>query len=310
MNFDSLVQKNVSLRPLNWWKVGGQAEYFSAPVDLDQLKEVYSWAQQKKLKIHIFSGGSNILVKEGLIQGLVLSLHHLKGVVNQQISNDKFEVSAWAGTPKSDVARLFLQKKLMPAVFLTGIPGDLGGGVVMNAGVGEMITPREFCEVVTAVDVLRPDLTIERLQSEQIHWEYRHTSGWQPGIITQVHMSWPVTAQPEVLQLVRLATQKRVQSQPLDLPSGGSTFRNPPRNPPDNKAARLIDECGLKGLRQGGASVSLKHANFIVNDQNATADDIFQLIQKVQKTVEEKKGISLQTEVILFGGWDLNSLKT
>jgi UDP-N-acetylmuramate dehydrogenase len=208
-----------------------------------------------------------------------------------------FEIVALAGTAKAEAARAFMQKKLMPAIFLTGIPGDLGGGVVMNAGVGEMIVPREFCETVKWIDVLRANLDVERVLGSQIKWEYRHSSGWQPGVIVRVCLEWKEESDPNVLNLVRQATQKRVQSQPLELPSGGSTFRNPP----GLKAAKIIDECGLKGFRVGGASVSMKHANFIVNDQNATAEDIRNVILNVKQEVKNKTGIDLHEEVILFG---------
>lgn len=298
-----LIKSRVSLKPLNWWRVGGDAEYFASPSNLEDLKSVYATAQKQNWPIHVLSGGSNILVQDGLIRGLTISMHELKGVIQQNQTNEKYEVVAWAGTPKSEVARLFLQNKLAPAVFLMGIPGDLGGGVIMNAGVGESIRPREFCEIVDWIEVLRPDASVERVLSKNINWQYRHTSGWGSGLITKVALSWQNDPNPEVLVHVRKATQKRVQTQPLDLPSCGSTFRNPP----NEKAARLIDECGLKGLRLGGASVSTKHANFIVNDQNATANDIWSLIQKVKSMVKEKKSISLQTEVILFGDWGLNS---
>ncbi|MEK6556630.1 MAG: UDP-N-acetylmuramate dehydrogenase [Bdellovibrionota bacterium] len=300
MSENSLLQKNISLKKLNWWKVGGEAEYFAAPENLEDLKSVYGEALKNKWPVHILSGGSNILVKEGLIKGLVLSLHALKGVISQNQVNGRLEVVAWAGAPKAEVARVFMQNKLAPAVFMTGIPGDLGGGVVMNAGVGEAIRPREFCEIVDWIEVLRPDLNLEKIESSKIKWEYRHTSGWQPGIIVRVGLGWTLEPDAEVLNNVRKATQKRVQSQPLDMPSGGSTFQNPP----GEKAARLIDQCGLKGRRVGGASVSTKHANFIVNDQNAKADDILALIKEVQNEVKVQKSISLQTEVILFGGWE------
>lgn len=296
------VQKNVSLKNRNWWKVGGSAENFCEPKTVVELKEALLRAQRENWNLHILSGGSNILVKEGIISGLVISLHEMKGVSFSGEENGRFRVQALCGTSKAELARLFLQKKLSPAVFLTGLPGDLGGGIVMNAGLGDAICPREFCEIVDWIEVLRPTGEQVRISSEQIKWEYRHTAGWQPGIITEASLSWPMDPRPEVLKELREATQKRVKTQPLDLPSGGSTFQNPP----GQKAARLIDESGLKGFRIGGAAVSTKHANFIVNDRSASADDILALIKKVRSEVLEKKGIHLQTEVILFGGWDLD----
>lgn len=301
MIFHSLIQKDIQLKAKNWWKVGGTAEHYSEPTTIDQLKEAVQEAQKQKWALHILSGGSNILVKDGSIKGLVISLHSLKGVesttteVRDGVSY--FQIVALAGTPKAEAARAFMQKKLMPSIFLTGIPGDLGGGVVMNAGVGEQIVPREFCETVKWIEVLRPNLDVHRVLGTEIKWDYRHSSGWQPGIIVRVCLEWIDEPNPAVLNLVREATQKRVKSQPLEMPSGGSTFRNPP----GLKAAKIIDECNLKGFRVGGASVSMKHANFIVNDNHATADDIRAVIKNVKEEVKRKTGIDLVEEVIDFG---------
>lgn len=298
------VDKAKSLRELNWWKVGGTAEFFAAPQSVDELKEVLK-SPEATGPLHILSGGSNILVKEGEIKGLTISLHEMKGVESFGVvkgvnGEERFQVTCLAGTPKAEVARLFMKEKLYPAVFLTGIPGDMGGGVVMNAGVGEMIRPREFCEIVDWIEVLRPQSgELEIIPTEKVHWEYRHSSKWQPGIITRMQVSWPLQPDPKVLDEVRNATRKRVATQPLNMPSGGSTFRNPP----GLKAAKLIDECGLKGFKVGGAEVSMKHANFLVNTGNATSNDIHQLIQHVRETVKAQKGVELQCEVIYFGGW-------
>jgi UDP-N-acetylmuramate dehydrogenase len=176
----------------------------------------------------------------------------------------------------------------------------MGGGVVMNAGVGEMIKPREFCEIVDWIEVLRPgEKTPTRIATEQMHWEYRHSGQWQPGVIVRMQVSWPVAPDVKVLDEVRNATKKRVATQPLNQPSGGSTFRNPP----GLKAAKLIDECGLKGFKIGGAEVSTKHANFLVNTDNATANDIHKLINHVRETVKAMKGVDLHCEVIYLGDW-------
>ncbi len=299
------IQENKSLKPLNWWKVGGEARFFGAPVDATQLHQAWVWAVDQNLPVHVISGGSNVLVKDGVIEGLTLSLHDMKGILETEETADGFlRVVCLAGTPKSELAKIFLQKRLAPAVFLTGIPGDVGGGVVMNAGVGEARIPREFCEIVDWIEVLHPSTTapeILRLSKDQIHWEYRHSSGWQPGIITKVAVRWPLQPDMGVMNEVREATKKRVSTQPLNQPSCGSVFRNPP----GQKSAKLIQDCGLKGFRVGGAQVSEKHANFIVNDGQALAEDVRQVILHVRKTVQEKTGIQLQTEVIPFGGWTL-----
>jgi UDP-N-acetylmuramate dehydrogenase len=305
-----VIEENKSLREMNWWRVGGVARYYAAPRSLEELKNVWRWAANpsvsglaQALPIWVFSGGSNILVQEGVVQGLVLSMHELRGleVLN---TTPNIEVRCWAGTAKSEVAKIFLQNRLPPAVFLTGIPGDMGGGVVMNAGIGEARVPREFCEIVREVEVLnydpsRDQFNVRTFKGADLCWEYRHSSGWQPGIITQVTVGWVNSPDAEVPNLVRAQTQKRVSTQPLNIPNCGSVFRNPI----GHKSAQLIEGCGLKGFRVGGACVSTKHANFIVNDNGATANDVDQVIRHVRSTVFEKTGVELQAEVVYIGAW-------
>jgi UDP-N-acetylmuramate dehydrogenase len=172
----------------------------------------------------------------------------------------------------------------------------VGGGVVMNAGVGESITPREFVELTDWVEVLREG-KVHRLAARDLTWSYRHCHGWQPGILVRVGISWPLNPVPDVLTKVREANTLRLKKQPLEWPSCGSVFVNPP----GHKSGQLIEGCGLKGFSIGGAQVSERHGNFIINTGNATAHDITSLIAYVQATVLAKTGVSLKTEVVRFG---------
>lgn len=283
--------------------MGGVAQFFVSPKSVEELKSAWKLAWDKKLKIWVISGGSNILVQDGVVQGLVISLHDMKGIEKVE-TGDEVIIECLAGTPKSEVAKIFLQNRLAPAVFLTGIPGDMGSGVVMNAGIGENRVPREFCEIVRKVEVLRLDdrtgeFSTAEIKGSDIKWEYRHSSDWQPGIITRVTVAWPHVPDASVPNDVRAQTKKRVTTQPLDLPNCGSVFRNPI----GHKSAQLIEKCGLKGYRVGGASVSEKHANFIVNDQGATASDVHQVVEHVRRTVLEQTGIELKTEIVYIGDW-------
>nr|AIA13588.1 UDP-N-acetylenolpyruvoylglucosamine reductase [uncultured bacterium] len=226
-----------------------------------------------------------------------MSLHALKGVEKVETGGDEVLVHCLAGTPKSEVAKVFSQNRLAPAIFLTGIPGDMGAGVVMNAGIGENRVPREFCEIVKSIEVLRLDESTGQFSTvtilgRDINWEYRHSSKWQPGIITRVVVGWKNEPDAAVSKEVVIQTRKRVSTQPLDQPNCGSVFRNPL----GHKSAQLIEQCGLKGFRVGGASVSKKHSNFIVNDQGASANDVHKVIEHVRKTVLEKTGVELKTE--------------
>lgn len=303
---EKLLKENVNIGSMTWWKVGGAAEFFAQPENSVDLNTVFTWAHKSKLPIHILSGGSNVLVSDEKTPGLTVSLSELKGIIRVDES-ERFKIECLAGTPKSDVAREFLTRKLAPAVFLTGIPGDMGGGVVMNAGVGEKRTPREFCEIVDEIEVLKWNeeegaSVFQKMKSSELSWSYRHSKGWQPGIITRMKVSWQNQPKVEVLGEVREATKKRVRTQPLNLPSGGSVFKNPE----GHKSAQLIESCGLKGFKIGGAEVSEKHANFIVNRGNATSLDIHNLICHIRDTVYQSHGVRLETEVVYFGNWNLN----
>lgn len=294
------IQSQVGLAPFTSWQVGGPAEFFCAPRTLEQLLEAQAWARSNKKPVTILSGGSNVLVSDKGIKGLVICLKDFGGLttrVDQEGGQEIFRMDVWAGTGKSELLKTFLKHKLSPALFLAGIPGDVGGGVVMNAGVSEMFTPREFTEITEWVEVLRPDGKIERLQHDVLQWGYRHLEGWKPGIIVKVGLKWPNKPDPSILDQVREANKIRLTKQPLDMPSCGSVFVNPP----GQKAAQLIDGCGLKGYTVGQAQVSLKHANFIVNLGGAKASDILAVIEHVQETVRGQKGIELRTEVIRLG---------
>lgn len=291
-----LIQSNVPLKNLNSWLVGGSAEYFCLPTSVDELKKCVEWSQQKKLAITILGGGSNVLVADEGIRGLTICLKSFSAL--EEISPGEFV--ALSGTGKSELLKIFLKNKLPPALFLAGIPGEVGGGVVMNAGVAEGFVPREFCEIVSWIEVLRPDLSIKRFESSDLNWGYRHCDGWQPGIITRVGLSWKNGTDGLILNKVKDANRNRLSKQPLDMPSCGSVFRNPQ----GHKAAQLVDSCGLKGFSIGGAQVSVKHANFIVNTGDATAAELWDVIIHVQKTVLEQKQVQLQTEVVRLGAWD------
>jgi UDP-N-acetylmuramate dehydrogenase len=293
------IQNQVHLAQYTSWQVGGNAEFFCVPKNLDEIIEAVQWAKSQKVKITILSGGTNVLISDSGIEGLVIYLFQFRAI-SHEIRVDRLFINANAGCGKSELLKIFLKYRLAPALFLAGLPGDVGGGVVMNAGVGELIEPREFCEIVCEVEVLNIDtLQIQKFTRDQIRWQYRHSEGWQPGIITNVLLSWPLVEKSNILEEVREANKNRFSKQPLHLPSCGSVFINPP----GQKSARLIDEAGLKGFTIGGAQVSSKHANFIVNIGNARAVEISELIEYVKNVVNEKKGILLKTEVVYLGKW-------
>lgn len=293
------IKSNVSLADYTSWMVGGPAEFFCLPETLEEVKEAVRWAHERGVELTFFGGGSNVLVSDQGIRGLVMCLRKFSGTEVREVGG-RLEIVAWAGTGKSELLKVFLKHKLPPALFLAGLPGDVGGGVAMNAGVGEMFVPREFVEITDWIEVLRYEngvSTVHRFTKDQIHWEYRHTSGWQPGVVVRAGISWPMQQDLTILDQVKAANKTRLTKQPLELPSCGSVFRNPP----GHKAAQLIDSCGLKGFTIGEAQVSLKHANFIVNLGSARASDIAAVIDHVKATVLAQKNVQLQTEVVRIG---------
>ncbi|MGZ3744826.1 MAG: UDP-N-acetylmuramate dehydrogenase [Pseudobdellovibrionaceae bacterium] len=297
------IKKNVALAEYTSWLVGGVAEFFCLPESVAEVQEAMQWAQEHKQPLTLFGGGTNVLISDKGVRGLVMCMRRFSGLESKEV-HGRLEVTALAGTGKSELLKVFLKNKLSPALFLAGLPGDVGGGVVMNAGVAEAYVPREFVEITDWIEVLRCEngnFTIHRFTKNQLHWQYRHSQGWQPGVIVRVGVSWPLQTETSVLEQVRNANKIRLSKQPLDMPSCGSVFRNPP----NHKAAQLIDSCGLKGFIVGQAQVSLKHANFIVNLGEAKAMDMWRVIEHVRKTVKDLKGVDLHTEVIRLGDWDL-----
>ncbi len=294
------ILANVNLAEYTSWMIGGNAEYFCLPKTIDELKMALFEAKKNNLKTTILGGGSNVLISDAGIKGLTICLRKFSQITSK-IENDNLYIEALSGTAKSELLKLFLKNKLSASLFLAGLPGDIGGGVVMNAGVAENFTPREFMQLVDWIEVLDENQNMKRIEKSNLKISYRHTEGFQPHIICKVGFSWPLEIDANVLQKVKDANLARLSKQPLDMPSCGSVFKNPE----GHKAAQLIDSCGLKGFQIGDAQVSLKHANFIVNINKATAMDTWNVMMHVQKTVLEKTNVSLSTEVVRLGEWDV-----
>jgi UDP-N-acetylmuramate dehydrogenase len=305
------IQENQVLAPYTTWKVGGAADFFVLPQNVDEVKEALKWANERSLQKTFIGGGSNILVSDRGVRGLVICMKGINEIVEQS-DEENFRVVCGAGVLKMKAMRRFLKAELPPALFLSGLPGDVAGGVVMNAGVSEKVKPKEFVEVVESFKVVvdDPDRNYPELsfKNEDVQWEYRKTKGWPQGAISEVTLNWPIKdREPEIKRMVREAQELRASKQPLGEPSCGSVFQNP-YNDPNNKEKRsagyLIEKAGLKGHQYGGAEISRKHANFIINKNNATALDIHCAMVTVQKKVMHEFGIGLSNEVRYIGDWE------
>lgn len=296
----AVIKKNYSLKEHTSWKIGGAADWAVFPSNKDELVGACAWAKNNKLPITVLSGGTNVLISDKGVAGLVILLQNLNKIDSNTYVNGVLEIVAQAGVPKADILKIFIKHRLSPAVFLAGLPGDVGGGVVMNAGVSHEISPKEFQDIVSWVEVIdlqESEFKVRRLYKQDLQWQYRRSLGWQPGIIYRVGLSWSLPSDENVLKVLQESNRRRMSTQPLSEPSCGSVFKNPP----GNKSGRLIEECGLKGFSIGGAQVSEKHANFIVNRGDATSDDVEALREHVQKTVKAQTGILLETEYVFMG---------
>ena len=297
------IETQVLLKAWTSWQIGGPAEFFCLPETKEDLVEAIKWARQNKKEFTVLGGGSNVLVSDKGCPGLVIGLNKFSKL---NLFNDgkNLHIECLAGTGKNEILKVLLKHRNPAALFLAGIPGDAGGGVVMNAGVSEKIQPQEFGDIVSSFEVLKVDgdsFSFKVFQHDDVQWGYRHSKGWQPGIISQVNITVPFVQDETLVARVREANLLRLSKQPLDFPSCGSVFMNPS----GYKAAQLIEKCGLKGRRKGDAQVSPKHANFIVNLGEASARETWSLILEVQKEVFEKTGVQLHTEVVKMGEFDL-----
>lgn len=295
-------KKKISLKQWNWWKVGGEAEYFCLPQSFEELKLAYAFAKKNNLSISVLSGGTNTLISDQGIPGLVICLKNLDHIESKECK-DTIKITALSGTPKHKLLKIFSQFKLSPAFFLCGLPGDIGGGVVMNAGVSNIHHPKEFENIVEWIEVLCfSDGHLHHYKKETLLWNYRSCLGWKDGIIYKVGFSWINKQEENFNRKIKEFHRHRISTQPLNKPSCGSVFKNPK----GYKSGQLIDQLGLKGYCLGEAEVSTKHANFIINKGNAKAMDIYQIICHIQKKVKRKFNITLEPEIQFMGNWGKN----
>ena len=296
------IQKNISLKKISSWKTGGSADFFCQPSSLEEIFFSLKWAKEKNLPLTILSGGTNVLISDQGIGGLVIGTQKLNALTSS-VKNNRLYITAQAGVPKATLMQIFLKHKLSPALFLCGLPGDVGGGVVMNAGINAKdIVPREFGEIVDQIKVIQNNKLV-CIDKKDLIFKYRFSDGWRNGeqnIIYEAALSWPMEPVPQIMEQIRDTALKRSKSQPLQSASCGSVFKNPL----NTSAGFLIDQCQLKGHTIGKACVSEKHANFIVNQGGATAQDIHQLILFIQEKVKKQHNILLQTEVKYLGRWN------
>ncbi len=285
------IRFDVETHRLTSLRVGGPADAVAAPPDRASLAALLRLCARHRLPHRVLGRGFNTVVRDEGVDGVVIQLAKWRRLEQRPGGLLRAE----AGVTHSTLTRFCSERGFSGLEFGAGIPGSLGGWIAMNAGIGE----REAKDVVREVEVMSPTgARVKRIPRERLCFRYRALNGLAPGSVIlaallDVKLSEPSAVQAEVDQLLA----KRAATQPTDMPSCGSVFKNPPHN----YAGRLIEAAGLKGVERGGAQISTLHANFIVNRGDATCSDVLALIGRARTVVRLKTGIELEPEVKVWG---------
>ncbi len=285
----------VPLTRYTSFRVGGPAEVFAEPDTLTELQTLVALLHQESVPYFLLGGGTNILISDKGIRGVVIKLGEGFNYSRWEEERDTAQVGVGAGRSLGRFVREAVGKGYGGVEFAEGIPGSAGGGLLMNAGA----FGGELSRVVEAISGVCADGTPVRLPGDRLGFAYRRTA-LSPGlIVAEIEFRLQRVRQEVLLAAMLEAQRKRQQTQPHGYPNAGSIFKNPP----GVYAGRLIETAGLKGLTRGGAQVSERHANFIVNTGTARAAEVRQLMGQIQQAVWEKNQVWLEPEVRLVGEW-------
>lgn len=283
------MYSNEEMKDRTFIKVGGKADYYVQPSTLDEVAEVVKFAHAKAIPLTVLGFGSNVIIRDSGIRGIVLNMNLLNAIeVHDQ------EIMAECGASFIDVSRTARDYSLSGLEFACGIPGSVGGALMMNAGAygGEVSFVLKQATILTRTGEMKV------LDDTQFQFGYRSSVFEREGyIVLKAVFRLEKGELADIQGKMDHFTFLREDKQPLEYPSCGSVFKRPP----NMFAGKLIADSGLQGLRIGGAEVSTKHAGFIVNIDNATSTDYLALIEHVKKTVKEKFDVELETEVKIIG---------
>ena len=276
---------NASLKEYTTYKIGGIAKAIIIPKNIDCLVTLIKKLKSTKTKYMVLGNGSNVLFSDSTYDGIIIKLDELNNI---EFKGNK--VVCGAGAPLMKVAAQSIRRGLSGLEFAAGIPGSIGGAVYMNAGAYKS----DMGYVVSKIKVLTPKMTVITMVNRELDFHYRtsflkNNKGY---ICLEATIQLKPGNKEEIDLLVSDRKKRRLESQPLEYPSAGSVFRNPT----DMFAGKLIEDLGYKGLSKGGAKISEKHANFIVNFDNAKANDVKELIDFIKQAVKENYNVDLVCE--------------
>ena len=285
--YDEPMSRHTSLA------VGGRADALVFIENDDQLERVVRKLTEKKINYFAAGNLTNVIVKDGGYRGAILLMTGIREVSCEHTKENGGFISAQAGAGLAKVVSLSVAEELTGLEFCSGIPGSVGGAVWMNAGA----YGREMKDVIESVTLLDADGVRKKMTREEISFSYRKTSFPSGAIILGAQFRLEKGDGSRIKEKINEIIKWRQDKHPLDYPSAGSIFKNLS----GQAAGKLIEDMGLKGMIAGGAQVSVKHANFIVNTGKATASDILTLIELIQSKAQKEKGVNLETEVVIIG---------
>ena len=286
-------EKKIDLSNYTTIKVGGFAEYFSEPNNTDEFINLIKWSHLNTQNCRIIGAGSNLLINNIFLKGLTICTKKMRSI---KIESHTGIVVAEAGVMLPKMSYMLAKKGLQGGEWAVGIPGTVGGSIFMNAGSKKISLAKNLLSV-QVIDT--KTLKTFEIEKKDINFQYRFSSFQQNNlqIISAKLQFKPKGNIEQLLETTKNNLKKKTNTQPYDLPSFGSVFKNPN----DTYAAKLIEELGLKGFKIGGAEISTLHGNFIINNSSAKSKDILDLITVIQQKVLQKKGIFLQPEVRMIG---------
>ncbi|WP_370511408.1 MULTISPECIES: UDP-N-acetylmuramate dehydrogenase [Paenibacillus] len=283
------VKFNEPLKNHTFIKIGGNADILIHPTTIDEITKIVEIANLHQLPLTVIGKGSNVIIKDGGIRGVTISLSHF-----DQIKVNEDSMIAQSGVDIIDVSRLALEHSLTGLEFACGIPGSTGGALYMNAGA----YGGQIADVVERATVITKDGAVLEIPREEMKFGYRNSLfKMDHYIILEAEFGLKKGNKEDIASKMKELTFLRESKQPLEFPSCGSVFKRPE----GHFAGKLIQDCNLQGTRIGGAEISMKHAGFIVNVDHATAQDYMDLIQFIQKKVYDTFQVELETEVIFLG---------
>lgn len=288
------IKPDAPLAKLTTFKVGGAAEWLALPKTSEQLKGAIAWGHEQGLPVMVLGAGSNLLISDRGLPGLVVCTRALR---HTEFDRETGRVIAAAGEPWSSLAWKAARNGLEGFEWTIGIPGTVGGAVVMNAGAHG----GETADILVETEILDADGSLHVLGPTALGYQYRTSNlqGSDRTVVSATFQLSPGHAPDEVKSATASDLKQRRTTQPYHLPNCGSVFRNPK----PHSAGRLIEQAGLKGYQVGQAQISTLHANFIVNLGGATAEDVLAVIRHAQKTIQERNGVALETEVKVIGAF-------